>query len=170
MKIQIGFSRTNTIPSRLIRWITKSEVSHTYIKLDDDFLGLPLILHVDWPGAVIVSESEFLKENEKVEEYEIESEKFRPAIKKNLIFLGKKYDYWNLIAWGIAILFRRTFKKKEHNRIEDPKKLICVDFVLRITNAAQITDLPLGEMTPKMLRDRFNQRYEENGWKKKQYN
>lgn len=51
MKIRVGFSRTNSILSRLIRWFTSSPVSHTYIRLDDQLLGQPLIIHADLPRS-----------------------------------------------------------------------------------------------------------------------
>lgn len=166
MKVRVGFSRTNGIVSRIIRWFLGSKVSHTYIRLDDRFLGTPLVFHADYVGVVIVHAPLFEKQNIVVEEYEIENDSFDYAIKKNLALLGKKYDYWNLLGWAWVIALKRWFKRKIENPIDDPKKLICVDFVLRITNCAKATNLPLGIMTPKELRKWYTENYESLGWKR----
>ena len=144
-----------------------SEISHTYIRLDDSFLGTSLIFNADLPGIVIVYAPYFDAQNVAVEEYEIDDPRIEAAVKNHFRLLGKKYDFVNLFGWAWVITFKRWFKKKMLNPIDDPKKLICVDFVLKITNDAGITpNLPIGQMTPAMLHKWFESNYKECGWKK----
>lgn len=166
MKLRVGFSRTNTFLSKAIRWFTNSPISHTYIRLDDEFLGNPLIIHADLPGVVIVHASLFDKNNDVFCEYEIENESLDRALKKNLSLLGKKYNYWHLLDWAWFITFKRWVQKKIENPTEDPKKIICVDFVLRVLNCAKLTHLEIGSMTPKNLMEWIENHYKELGWKK----
>lgn len=117
-------------------------------------------------GVVVVYSSIFDKNNETFVEFEIESSDFQKSLKKNLVLLGKKYDYWNLLDWAWMITFKRWVEKKIKNPIEDPSKIICVDFVIRVLNAADLTKLTLGSMTPKNLMEWFEANYKELNWKK----
>lgn len=167
MKIRVGFSRTNTILSKLIRWFTDSQISHTYIRIYDDFVGVPIVLHADkHPGVCIIHGPLFDIENEVYTEYEIDSDLLDGSIKKNFALLGLKYDRWNLFSWAWVLTFKRWMEKKIENPIEDPKKLICVDFVLRILNGAKLTNLNIGNLTPQDLMNWMESNYVDMGWKK----
>lgn len=167
MKVRVGFSRTNTFISKAIRIITKSEVSHVYLRIEDEFLGVPLILHSDkHPGVCVVHAPIFEADNEIVAEFEIEAELLEYAIRKNFSLLGKEYDKWRLFAWAWVIAISRWVHRKLRDPTEDPRKLICVDFVLLVLNAAKITNLGLGSMTPKDLHQYFKQHFSIENWKK----
>lgn len=169
MKIKVGFSTTNTFYSKIIRWITKGNVSHVYIKLYDETLGTDIILHSDMPGVVIGLDEIFRIKNFTVEEYEIEDDRLNKAIKDNLWHLGKSYHYFKLIDWAIFIIFKRWLVRKIKDPITNPKKLICVDFVLFILNDAGITHLPIGFMTPFDLLKWCQENFEKLGWKRTIY-
>jgi len=166
MKIIVGFSTTNSSWSRLIRWFTDSQVSHTYIRIYDHYLHAPLIIHADWPGVIFEHAEQFDQDNLVIEEFEIEDERLEQGFKQSLKHLRKKYDFWDVINWALTLKFTRWFKRKIKNPLEDPKKLICVDLVARILNDSGITHLPVGDLHPKRLRAWFNAHYEEFGWKK----
>lgn len=153
MKISIGFSRTNGYLSKTIRWFLGSDISHVYIKIEDLFLGTTLVLHADLPGVVFEDYDLFAKKNEVIEEYTIEDRRLNKSIKKNLRLLGRRYDYMELFGWAWTIAFRRWFKKKVKKPFDDPKKLICVDFAVKILNDAEISQLPNCELNPQTFRN-----------------
>lgn len=150
MKVRIGFSTTNSFVSRLIRWFVSDKVSHVYIRFYDEFLGAWLILHADWPGVIIEDAELFDKHNIIIEEYEIDHPRLKDTLRKNLRFLRRKYDYWNTIGWAWAITFKRWAKKKWQSPAEDPKKIMCTDFIVRFL--CDIYDLPKESFNPMTLR------------------
>lgn len=166
MKVRIGFSRTNAFLSRTIRWFTRSNISHSYIKFYDDFLGVSLIIHADFPGVVIIPESKFKINNIPIEEYEIDDNRLGDSIRKNMRLIGKKYDFLNLFGWLPVIVFKSWFKRKIKNPLDDPKRLICVDFCLHIINEAELTMLPYNTLTQKDFRKWCDDNCEKLGWTK----
>jgi hypothetical protein len=167
MKVNIGFSTTNTWISRIIRWFMKTNISHSYVRIHDDTFGVDLVLHADWPGVVIWPAQKFDKENVAIEEYEIDDIRLQASVRTNMRLIGKKYDFLNLIGWMPVIIFKDWFKRKIRNPLDDPKRLICVDFCLHITNDAGITSLPYNVLNPKELRQWYQDNYEKNGWNRK---
>ena len=168
MKITIGFSTTNGWFSRLIRWFTEGKVSHTYIRVYDEYLHTSLIIHADLPGVIIEHAEIFDQKNKVIEEYEINDPRLRKGLKINLKHLRKKYDLWNILNWALVLQFKRWFKRKIEHPHTDPSKLICVDFVIRVLNDSDITHLPLRQMHPKSLRIWFEENHESFDWKKDQ--
>ena len=80
--------------------------------------------------------------------------------------LRKKYNWWDIFNWALALKFSRWFKKKVKNPTLDPKKLICVDLVAKILNDSGITHLVVGNLHPKGLREWFKQNHQDFGWKR----
>lgn len=166
MKVRVGFSTTNGWYSRIIRWFINAQVSHTYIRIYDDYLDAPLIIHADIPGVIVEHGDIFDRDNIVIEEFEINDNRLRDGIRKNLRHLKKRYNWWDIFHLALVLKSRRYFKKKLQDPLQDPKKLICVDFVARTLNDAGITHLPLGNLHPKRLRAWFNENYESFGWEK----
>lgn len=168
MKIRVGFSTTDGPWSKLICWFTEAEVSHTYIRLYDEYLEVPIVIHADLPGLVVEHAVRFDQHNYVIEEFEIEDERLKESFKKNLHQLRKKYNWWDILSWAFVLKFKRWFKRKVRDPLEDPKKLICVDWVVGILNDAEIPNLhfPLGTLHPRNLRYWFNQNYKKFGWTK----
>lgn len=156
MKIKVGFSTTNSWWSRLIRWFTEAQVSHSYVRIYDEYLKTPLIIHADIPGVIVEHADIFDQQNIIIEEFEIEDERLKEGVRNNLKHLRKKYDWWDIFNWALVLKFKRWFKRKVNNPMADPKKLICVDLVARILNDSGITHLPIGDLHPKRLRAWFN--------------
>lgn len=166
MKIAIGFSRTNYLPSRLIRLFIKSPISHTYVRVYDKFFKVPFILHSDWGGVQFDLAEKFDIENIAIEEYIVDDARLDDAIRKNLWHLGKGYAYVKLANWAWAIIFKRWFVRKVKDPGVNPSKLICTDFILYILNSAGITEIPIGSMTPADLRQWCEENHEKLGWRR----
>lgn len=162
MKIRVGFSRTDTLISKMIRRFLRANISHTYIRYHDEYMDIDYVVHADWPGVLPIPAERFDKENVVVEEFEFDIPK--SALKFNLHkFLGNRYDYLAILGWAWTIAFRRWMKIKLENPIDDPKKLICVDFCLRVLNAAKITNIPSTSMNPIMLLRYLRENHEQLG-------
>jgi hypothetical protein len=166
VKVIVGFSYGNMLVSRIIKWFTQSDVSHTYIKIKAGLMGSDIALHADPGGVMIHLEEVFNAENHVVEEYEIDDIRVEQSITRNLKHLGKGYDYWKLVSWAWIIAFKRWVKQKIQNPIEDPSKMICVDLVIRILNGAGVTKLDYGTMKPNDLRQWVRDNHEQLGWKR----
>lgn len=165
MCVRIGFSKSNTYISRLIRWAIDSPVSHTYIRFYDEYLNTWLIIHADWPGVIIEDAQAYDLENETVVEYEIISTQNKTVLKDSMKFLKKKYNYWMFAKWAWYLYMN---KKKVHGLDllpDNPKKLICVEFVtFFIKNIAP--KYSKNKLNPKELSDWLEENYQEFGWKK----
>lgn len=166
MKIRVGFSTTNSWISKTIRWFTKGNISHSYIRFYDDFLDEDLVMHADWPGVLIEPAALFEATNIVIEEFEITDPRLKGSIKYNLRHLRKKYDYWNLAYWAKVITFKRWIKRKIKKPVENPTRMICVDFCLFILNRAGITNIAYNSLSTTEFREWFIDNYEEFGWKR----
>jgi len=163
MKIVVGFSTSDMWFSKIIRFCTRSKVSHTYIKIYDEFLEESLILHVE-RTMCILREKEFKRDNIIIEEFEIDDKRLDDSIKKNLKHLGKKFAWWDWFSW--FPLVKKWLKTKIRNPSYSFQKMICVDFVLRVLNDSGMTHLPYNVLTPETLRQWFNYFYKRFGWQK----
>lgn len=169
MKVRIGFSRADSFISRGIRWFMGSSISHTYLRFKDEFLDTEFIAHADWPGVILVQVDRFMDENVIVEEYEFDTKACKPALIAILKLLGTKFDRLALLGWAWTIAFRRWISIKmdniadAQNILDNPKKLICVNFCLRWSNLAQITCIPVKSMNPQGLLKYLRENYKELG-------
>lgn len=166
MKIAVGFSTTNTFFAKAVRFFTNSTISHTYIRFYDKTLKAHMILHSDFGGVQFSLAERFDAENVSMYEYVINDPRIESAITKNLWHLDKKYHYRKIWSWMWLIILKRWFVRKIKDPIENPKKLICTDFVLYILNAAGITNIDIGSMTPQDLLRWFEENFVQMGWKK----
>lgn len=163
MRIAVGFSTSDMLFSKIIRACTRSKVSHCYIRVHDEFLKTTLVLHVERTMGILRAE-EFDLENHAYEEYMIDDERLDKSVAYNLKHLGKKFNWMDWFGW--FPLFKRWIKTKVKAPAHSFQKMICVDYVLRVLNDADITHLPYGVMTPELLRQWFSYYYEKFGWQK----
>ena len=163
MKIAVGFSRTDMWFSKIIRACTRSKVSHCYIRVYDEFLKTTLILHVEQTVRVHRAQ-EFDLENTAIEEFIIDDDRLDDSIVHNLRHLNKKFAWGDWFGW--FPLFKKWVKVKLRSPTHSFKKMICVDYVLRVLNDAKITHLPYDALTPELLRQWFDYYYEQFNWTK----
>lgn len=166
LKVSICFSTTNSLPSKVIRWLTKANISHSYLKVYDQTFGTNLVLHADFDGIQIDLFDKFSINNFTVVEYEIDDPRLDEAIKKNLWYLGKSYDYKKLFNFAWAVIFKRWFIRKIKDPISNPRSLICVDFILYAINYSKICKLPIGYMYTNEFESWCFENHESLGWKR----
>ena len=132
MKIWIGFSTTNNVISRVIRWFTRSTTSHAWLAFTSQDMGMDIVLEAHFTFRA-VPYAWFKKRNRIVAEYEIPVG--QAAIVKCASFLGENYDYTGIVG-GIIVSVGRWFKHKWHNPWGNPKAQTCSEAVVRALQAA----------------------------------
>jgi hypothetical protein len=153
MAAWVGFSTSTWHPaSMLVRWWTKSRVSHTFLLYDDTNIGLPMVYDVSFTGLRLIPYSVFLRDNKVVEEIKIE-EDLTPGLQVVSRWLGRRYD------WGAFFGFCRLFAKRVRHPSPDPKELICTEaviHVLRLAGYPEAASLDPKRTSPQALLDFLN--------------
>jgi hypothetical protein len=127
--ITIGFSHSNNLFSKIIMAVTRSSISHTYIRLN----------------ATDVFQASGLYVNEMVYEYfltletvvkevqiQVTDEQFAAGEAFRLACLGKPYSMKEVFGFGWVMLMRSLFNKKVSNPGKDGdsayvcSKLVCL--------------------------------------------
>lgn len=71
-KVWIGFSKNHKIGSYLIRCYLDSNFSHTFFRFKDDSFEDSMVFHAVGKGLTFISETNFLKENVRVDEFKLD--------------------------------------------------------------------------------------------------
>jgi hypothetical protein len=135
--IQIGFStHPGNWISAMIRFFTKSKVSHAWILLDDDYFGTKMVMEaVGIGGFRMVTYKTWLAEGNKVVQLINPLVPLDTSVKAAIDWLGDSYD--RLGFWGYAwVLFGRWMKKRWRNPFRSSKEMTCSEAVTRIVQAA----------------------------------
>lgn len=126
--IKLGFSTTNKILSRLVRWFTKSKVSHCFVIFE--WLGEEWVLESEWAGIQIVPMSSFMaRQNiivETIELPDVTMEDLKPALKD----AGVPYDYSGLFG-SIFPIIGHWFKMRWSNPWNNSKAMFCSEFIVK---------------------------------------
>jgi hypothetical protein len=121
----VGFSTTNGLLSRLLRWITRAEVSHSFLVVE--LYGKAWYVGAEAQGVVMMPMEKYVKKNTikaLCEVPELNDEDLAVVMGH----LGEAYDYGGLLG-GIFPQIGRWFKQKWKNPWANPKALICSEFV-----------------------------------------
>lgn len=126
LQITVGFSTTNKLMSRVIRWVTRGKVSHAWISFYDPTLEMRLVMQAEAWGFEVRPWERWVTENTLIAQ-------FRPVrnLDKSLKWiaksLGTKYDWKSAFFAGLW----RWFGVWIRGRLNSPKKLMCAEAVLR---------------------------------------
>jgi len=135
MKVWVGFSTTNLWISRLIRWFTRSKVSHAWIAYDSTELNSVIVLEAHYTFRAIPYLL-FKKQNKVIAEFEIKNGYTPAMVVACAKFLGTDYDYTGIFG-GIIVSIGRWLKLKWKNPLGNPKAQTCSEAVLRALQAGQ---------------------------------
>jgi hypothetical protein len=131
--ITIGFSTTNKLISRFIRWITGAKVSHAWIGFNDDTLGQRMVMQAERWGYEIRPWARWLTQNTWMAEFELSQEPATASLQFIATFLGSDYDFKSAILLGLKRWFRRWFKSPT----QSPTKIMCSEGVIRFLQYSQ---------------------------------
>lgn len=130
--LKIGFSTTNGLISRAIRWVTRSRVSHTFVVYYDETLGREMVLHADLKGVETIPMSRFQESNTVVYICEPELTPYQRAHALLYLskWLGSQYDFAGLFG-NLWVLFGRWLKLKIRNPWGSSKAVFCSEAIVR---------------------------------------
>lgn len=156
----VVFSTSKHLFSKVIRFVTRSKVSHASISVH--LYGVPVIIESTVGGVKIYPRDKFEKENTLVYEYEVIPD-VHDALQQAIEDVGEHYDYVGILGY-IPVMIGRWFKKKVKNILASPTKMVCAEFVVKIDKdnkmfPKEITDAAT-EVTPEDLVEACNKRPE----------
>jgi len=139
--VKVGFSTSKRLLSRLIRFLTKGKASHTWLYIEDSFLGVDMVLQADTGGFHLGTFAAFERKHHIVQVIRLEH-----SVEKGLVaatqWLGASYDYTGLFG-SAAVLIGRWLKRKWKNPLNSSKAMFCSEAVVRIL---QLSDYPGSEL------------------------
>lgn len=155
--IGIGFStRKKNILSRLIRWFSHAEYSHTWPIYDHPLFQERIVVDADIREIREVGVVEYLKEVDVhvvlVPPAGIDLSTGMPTLAHEL---ARPYGVLNLLGHGIVLFFRRLGAKIK-NPFKNSQKPACVEVSYALVQAAGVLkDVDPEEETPQTLHDRL---------------
>jgi hypothetical protein len=137
LDITVGFSTTNKFLSRVIRWITRGKVSHSWIAYDDFTLGLRMVMQAEAWAFEVRPWQRWIKENKWMAEFRMIDGSQHSALRRRARDLGSKYDWKSGLLVGISAWFKRWWKSRFRLHPDrTPKKLMCSEAVVRFLKDA----------------------------------
>ena len=132
---RIGFSTTNHLVSRIIRKLTGSIVSHTWVLYYDEDFKCDCVIEFTKGGCRLSTFDRFKQRNLIVKIWTPQC-----SVQKGFVglrnFLEAGYDYIGLFGM-LFVLFARWLKKKIRNPFASSKKLFCSECVVRLLQNAE---------------------------------
>lgn len=142
LSINVCFSTTDGLLSRIIRGFTRSQVSHALITFRDSTLQRVLVMEASGRGYVMVPWRRWRKRNELVCRFRIsEAHVSGPAQQRALAelsdALGDEFDTSGLVGfWFLSA--RKRLRLRPFNLFADSRKLFCSEAVARFLGSAGV--------------------------------
>ena len=148
--VHVGFSTTGGWLSRIIRRMTGSPVSHSFVVYHSAVFGKDMVLEASGHGFRIMSWRRFDKENKLVAMYRLKvpDEVLHQALGKLADRLGDAYDTLSLFGY----LLRKWFRLKRVP-FDSRKKLVCSEAVALFLGWCGMRFDDVGVVTPQILLD-----------------
>lgn len=151
--ITVGFSTTNKLISRFIRWVTGSPVSHAFLIFNTPTFGRVVMQAEAWAYEVRPWDL-WQAENTLVAEFETIGPDLAPSITTLAPqYLGRKYDWKAALLAGLWRWFGRWIR----GRFNTPYRLMCSEATIRILQHAgysTVAHFDAEVTSPKRLLDR----------------
>lgn len=141
-EVLIGFStgrRWNPL-SALIRVVTSSVCSHTWLLYHDERLGMPMVMEAHYEFRLIPYER-FVLDN-KIVDLVHPSWDLSKGLRDTAYWLGAYYDVGGLLGMFPVMIGRwvkhhwRHLKLRWHNALESKRGLFCAEAVVRALHAS----------------------------------
>ena len=134
--MKIGFSTSNSLVSKIIRKITKSKVSHTYIKCQVE--KYDVVLHANQNGVEFDKYTDFDRKFDIVAEYDLKltAEQEDAFMLYAVRQLDRPYDFLG-VAGFLWVLVNRSFNRKVKNPFSNRSAYYCSELIISSLQAAQ---------------------------------
>jgi hypothetical protein len=140
--INVCFSTTNGLMSRIIRWFTRAKTSHALITFRSETLDKVFVMEANGRGFMLQPWAKWRRKNTLVARYAlaVPTAQQMTALRALAEFLGTEYDYVSLLgfAW-------RRFRARSSNPFDDPTQLICSEAVAKFLAAAGLNEFSEAE-------------------------
>lgn len=153
--VWVGFSTHKKHPiSKLIRWLTKSKASHTWLMFYDKVFDTPLVMEATTEGLRLIPYDIFVTHNEIVDVINPGVD-LTPGLRALTPILGSRYDFSGLLGMTI-VLVGRWFKRKWRNPCHSTSTMFCSEFVVRVLQASGDTRTASTEADMTSPQDLYN--------------
>lgn len=134
--MNIGFSTTSSLLSTLVRKLTRSKISHTYIK----FLvaGENIVLHATQHGVNTDYYNNFVKKNRIYAEFKLnvsidaQNKMLSYAIRQT----DKPYDFISLVGF-LWVIINKSFGRKTKNPFSSAGAYFCSELLVQTLKAGK---------------------------------
>ena len=157
--IQVGFStHKNSLISWVIRKITKSRASHSWILLDEEYFGTKMVFEAVGIGGFRLVTYDFFKSagNEVIALIDPEVP-LDPGVQEAVKWLGTPYDKPAFFGY-FFVLVGRWLKLKWRNPVHSAQSQFCSEAVVRVLLASKhpgTEDMDPESTTPQDILDFF---------------
>lgn len=128
-KVWVGFSTTNLLVSRLIRWVTRSKCSHAWVSFYDTTLQQYMVMQAELHGYEVVPWKRWASKNKLVAAYTpVEAVDLMPDVRFIGQYLGVDYDLRSAVWSGLKRWVRRRWRRPTTS----PGSLMCSEAVCRL--------------------------------------
>ena len=128
-KVWIGFSTTNLLVSRLIRWVTRGKCSHAWVSFWDDTLQQYMVMQAELHGYEVVPWKRWQSKNKLVAAFApVEAVDLMPDVRFIGQYLGASYDLKSAVWSGL----KRWVKSRWRRPSKSPSSLMCSEAVCRL--------------------------------------
>lgn len=145
--VNICFSTTNKLFSRVLRWFMSSRVSHVLVTYHNPVFDRVMVLEAQGRGFVSVSWKRWRKKNRLIARYSLRlpDDRVRDGLRFLSSRLGDEFDTRALFGFLLRPYVRRNF-------LDSPKKLFCSEAVAEFLRVVGVK-LPRepSAITPKEL-------------------
>ena len=126
--MNVLFTKSNSILSKAIRWITKESMSHTAIELDG------LVFHSNLLGVHVEGSKRFRASCTVIEELEVPESLPIHLVPTFEEYDGDWYDFGAFLFLGMFLFLNTRFKVKlpKNNDLQSKNAFICTEFVSRV--------------------------------------
>lgn len=150
MKIYVGFSTGSSLFSRLIRWASDSNVSHTYLRIPIPRHEKSLIFQASGMAVNLESEKIFWGRSKTINEFECELSPEQAHALETFILegLGVPYSIQHIVGMVWVLLCRGMGFHVKNPLSEGGHAYVCVEVVAKVLGIKGAE-----EMTPQDLLD-----------------
>jgi len=126
--VVVLFSTSNHLLSRMIRWLTKSPVSHCAIRICP--YGVPMVFQASVGGVQPMLESAWLKKNTVIKKFLVLPD-VSTGVAKAIGMLNASYDYLALFGF-LVVWWEMRRGRKVKNPLASPNMVVCSEFLLHV--------------------------------------
>ena len=133
--VRVVFTASSKVSSRIIRWLTRSPVSHVYIEYESVLWGGRWAAEATKGGVRKVIAKKARHDVYAEFRCKFDVERGLAAVSK---YFGEDYDYIGVAIFGALIVLGRWFSVKVKSPFRSSKSQFCSEFVTRFFKGARL--------------------------------